>query len=118
MEKRESEKRLKRGLCVLGLLLAIASPAMGQISFKTVDKHEQLKRKSLKEASKADASYKDTHLNMDAYTFKKGAAAKADNRPALSLLRPTDAPDKETVQRKAAKGERKFRLFRKKNKTN
>jgi hypothetical protein len=117
MEKLTSEQ-LKRCICVTGLLLAMSGPVMGQISHKPLNKHDQLKRKSLKEASQTEADYKDTHLNMDAYSFKKGGAAGWDGLFPLLLLRPVDAPDKEAVQRNPANKERKFRLFRKKKKVN
>lgn len=117
MKKPMFEKQVKRWICAIGLLLA-AWPAMGQISNKALNKHEHLKRQSLKEASKTDASFKDTHLNMDAYTFKKGGTATLDGFLPVILLRPVDAPDKEVVQRKPAVREKRFRLFRKKNKAN
>lgn len=115
MEKLVLDKRMKRLLIVAGLLIFAACPAMAQISYKTTDRHEQLKRKSLREASQADASYKDTHLNMEAYNFKKGESGKADNRPFLQLFGPKHDTAKEAVQRGPAdQGKKKFRLFRKK----
>lgn len=69
-------KATKGVLCLALLLLLSALPGYGQISFNTHGKkHEQQVRKSLKEAEQADLAYKDTHLNTNAYTFKKGAAA-------------------------------------------
>lgn len=58
------------------LLLLVAMPGYSQISFNAQEKHGREMRKSLKEASKADIAYKETHLNPNAYTFKKGTAAR------------------------------------------
>lgn len=118
MKQLMSDKQMKCWICALVLLLVAAWPAMGQISNKAVNKHGQLKRQSLKEASNTDASFKDTHLNMEVYTFKKGEAGKADGRSSGQLFRPAYAPDKEAAQQKPAVREKKFRLFRKKNKAN
>ena len=63
------------GLTLLMLLL-VALPGYGQISFKAHERHEREMRKSLKEAEQADLAYKDTHLNTNAYSFKKGVAAR------------------------------------------
>jgi len=116
MKKLMSGKETKRWSCAAALLLMVSLPAVGQISNKAISRHEQLKRQSLKEASLVESSYKDTHLNMDIYTFRKGEAAKAGGR-AAHLLRPANAPNREVAPRKAAR-EKKFRLFRKKNKDN
>ena len=108
--------RAKCLVVVAGLLLIAACPAVAQISYKTVDKHEQLKRQSLREASQVDATYKDTHLNMEAYTFKKGESGKSDARPLSQRFRQVNAPDRDHLQQSSSKRERKFRLFRKKEK--
>ncbi|WP_461488971.1 hypothetical protein [Pontibacter sp. HJ8] len=113
-----SDKQMKCWICALVLLLVAAWPAMGQISNKAVNRHAQLKRQSLREASHTDASFKDTHLNMDVYTFKKGEAGKADGRSFGQLFRSGQAPGKEAARQKPAVKEKKFRLFRKKNKAN
>ena len=60
----------------LPLLLLAALPGYGQISFDAHEKHGQEMRKSLKEAGQTDLAYKETHLNTNAYTFRKGAAAR------------------------------------------
>lgn len=117
MKKLGLDTRAKCFVVVTGLLLFAACPAMAQISYKTTDKHEQLKRKSLREASQVDATYKDTHLNMEAYTFKKGEAGKSDARPLSQRFRPIGAPDRDQLQHSSSNKEKKrFRLFRKKEK--
>lgn len=58
------------------LLLLVALPGYGQISFKMQEKHGREMRKSLKEAAKTDIVYKETHLNTNAYTFRKGTAVR------------------------------------------
>jgi hypothetical protein len=116
MEKLRFDTHVKCLVVVAGLLLLAACPAMAQISYKTVEKHEQLKRQSLREASQVDVTYKDTHLNMEAYTFKKGESGKSDVRPLAQRFRPINAPDRDQLQQSAAIKEKKFRLFRKKEK--
>ena len=51
-------------------------PAMAQIRTQTVEKHKKQRERFLKEAEKTESTYKETHLNTDAYTFKKGEAAR------------------------------------------
>ncbi|MFD3003747.1 hypothetical protein ACFS7Z_25550 [Pontibacter toksunensis] len=58
------------------LILLVAMPGYGQISFNAQEKHGREVRKSLRDAAKADIAYKETHLNTNAYTFKKGTAAR------------------------------------------
>jgi hypothetical protein len=116
MKMLKFDTRAKCLVVVAGLLLLAACPAMAQISYKTVDKHEQLKRQSLREANQVDATYKDTHLNMEAYSLKKGESGKSDARPLSQRFRPINAPDKDQLQQTPSKREKKFRLFRKKEK--
>jgi hypothetical protein len=119
MKKQRFYNQTKRLVVVTGLCFLATWPAMGQISYKTADKHEQLKKKSLREASQTETTaYKDTHLNMEAYTFKKGESGRANSRSWSQLLRPVNAPDKKPVQQTSAKGQKKFRLFRKKKSAN
>ena len=66
----------KYGLGLLLFFLLGTLPGYGQVSYEASAKHEQQLRKSLKDAEKVDSKYKDTHLNTDAYTFKKGAAGR------------------------------------------
>lgn len=119
MKKQRFEKQTKRLVVMTGLCFLVAWPALGQISYSMEEKHERLKRKSLREASQTETSvYKDTHLNMEAYSFKKGESGKANSRSWSQLLRSANAPDKESVQQAPAKREKKFRLFRKKKSAN
>ena len=66
------------------ILLLTTGTAFAQISHKSVDNHKQQRKKFLKQARETDAEYKDTHLNVNAYTFKDGKAgrkrAKRDER--------------------------------------
>lgn len=75
-ERVKVSKAMKVMLPLVLLLLFGALPGYGQISHKAQEKHAREMRKSLKEAAKADLAYKETHLNINAYTFKKGAAAR------------------------------------------
>ncbi|GAB3525732.1 hypothetical protein GCM10027443_00060 [Pontibacter brevis] len=70
------KKAMKYSLPLVLLLLLVALPGYGQISFKTHDNHGREVRKSLKEAAKVDPAYKETHLNTNAYSFRKGTAAR------------------------------------------
>ena len=58
------------------LLLLGALPAMAQIKNLSDDKQKKEQKRFLKEAEKTESTYKETHLNTDAYTFKKGEAAR------------------------------------------
>ncbi|TPE40294.1 hypothetical protein [Pontibacter mangrovi] len=70
------KKACKYGLGLLLFFVAGTLPGYGQTSFEASAKHEQQLRKSLREAEKVDAKFKETHLNTDAYTFKKGASGR------------------------------------------
>ncbi|WP_162054466.1 hypothetical protein [Pontibacter pamirensis] len=70
------KKALKVILPLVLLLLFGALPGYAQISFKAHENHGREVRKSLKEAAKADLAYKETHLNTNTYTFRKGTAAR------------------------------------------
>ncbi|WP_219337354.1 hypothetical protein [Pontibacter populi] len=60
----------------LMLLLLGVVPAMAQIKNLSDDKQKKEQRRFLKEAEKTESTYKDSHLNTNAYTFKKGEAAR------------------------------------------
>ena len=66
----------KYGLGLLLFFLLGTLPGYGQISYQASAKHDQQLRKSLRDAEKVDSKYKDTHLNTDAYTFRKGEAGR------------------------------------------
>ncbi len=104
-EKNSISSALKPVLVLALLLLWGAVPGYAQISFDAREKHAQQVRQSLKEADVADYAYKDTHLNTNAYTFKRGAAArkrlKKDDRARYQF-------DENGMPA------RKFQLFRKK----
>ncbi|PRY14776.1 hypothetical protein CLV24_10313 [Pontibacter ummariensis] len=61
---------------VLLLFFLFSVPVSAQINHVSHSKHEQELRQSLKEAAKVDALYKETHLNTDTYTFRKGVAGR------------------------------------------
>jgi ribosomal protein L25 (general stress protein Ctc) len=109
-------ERLVKCVLLSGMLLFVTMPAFSQISYATTDKHKhgKLVRKSLREANQVDASvYGDTHLNMDAYTFKKGETGKVKRQPWVRLFKARH----EASQHNAADREKKrFHLFRKKEK--
>lgn len=66
----------RRLALLLALVLLTAVPAFCQISYESAENHKQERKKFLKEAEKAEATYKDTHLNTGAYNFKKGEAGR------------------------------------------
>lgn len=66
----------KYSLSLLLFFLLGTLPGYGQISYQASAKHDQQLRKSLRDAEKVDSKYKDSHLNTDAYTFKKGEAGR------------------------------------------
>jgi hypothetical protein len=66
--------------CLAIVLLINAMPATAQISQKSVDKHRKEQRRFLREADKADARYKETHLNVHSDTYKKGEVPRTKVR--------------------------------------
>ena len=58
--------------CLAIMLFFSTTPATAQISKKSADKHRKEQRRFLREADKADARYKDTHLDVNTDTYKKG----------------------------------------------
>ncbi|GAB3826314.1 hypothetical protein GCM10028895_37090 [Pontibacter rugosus] len=73
-----------RGItCLIGLLLLllIGTPGYSQVNYQAEENHEQKLKQSLKDAAKVDAvTYKDTHLNTSAYTYKKGVRPQAPSQ--------------------------------------
>lgn len=63
-------------LCCLMLLLLMVAPAIAQIQPQTAEAHKKEQKRFLKQAQKTESTYKDTHLNTEAYTFKRGEAAR------------------------------------------
>lgn len=70
--------------CTVIVLLLTATPAVAQIDQKSHDDHKQQRKKFIKEAGETEAQYKNTHLNINSYTFKIGESgrkrAKRDER--------------------------------------
>lgn len=99
-------------LLSLGLILFLsAAPAMAQIKQKSVSEHKQQRKKFLKQAANVDTKYKDTHLNVDAHSFKIGESGRKrvrrDNR-ANYQFNESGQPLKK----------QRFLFLRKKNRTN
>ena len=66
-----------KALLPLVLLLLLGNiPGYGQISHKAQERHDREMRKALREAARADHTYKETHLNTNAYTYRKGTVAR------------------------------------------
>lgn len=113
MKKLGVERQVKC-LLLTGMLLFVTIPAFSQINYATTDKHGKLVRKSLRDANQVDASvYGDTHLNMDAYTFKKGETGRTKRQGKVRLSKAKqDAPQHNPADR----DKKRFRLFQKKEK--
>ncbi|HEY4652229.1 MAG TPA: hypothetical protein VIG72_12490 [Pontibacter sp.] len=60
---------------VLSLLVG-QQPVAAQIQQTSKGQHKKEQRRYLKEARNTEAAYKDTHLNPDTYTHRKGEAAR------------------------------------------
>ncbi|SIT87955.1 hypothetical protein SAMN05444128_1746 [Pontibacter indicus] len=119
MNKLGFNRLTKRLVMMTGMLLLAALPAFSQISYTMTDKHGRLMRKALRDASQVEAdTYKETHLNMEAYTLKKGESGKVRKRPATGLFRTRHDGARDAVQSGpvADREKNKFRLFRKKEK--
>lgn len=70
-----SRIRSASALLLTGLLLVAGSglsPIRAQTTYATHSQVKQETRKGVRQAKKAPAEYKDTHLNPDVHTFKKG----------------------------------------------
>ncbi|PVY39868.1 hypothetical protein [Pontibacter virosus] len=118
MKKLGFDKQTKRLVVITGVLLLAVSPAFAQITYTMTDKHGRLMRKALRDANQVEATtYKETHLNMEAYTLKKGESGKVRQRPVLGLFKSKHQSANDAVQQGPADREKKkFRLFRKKEK--
>lgn len=71
-----SQKVLKYGFSLLLFFLIGTVSSYGQVNYESQAQHDQEVKLALKAASKIDAAYKESHLNTDVYTFKKGAAGR------------------------------------------
>lgn len=58
------------------LLLVVVMPAWAQTAYLSPAKIKAETRKSKKEAAVYEAEYKDTHLNIDHYSYKIGKAGR------------------------------------------
>ena len=67
---------LKYLLSLVIILFLATAPVMAQIRQKSVSEHKQQRKKFLKQAANVDTKYKDTHLNVDAHTFKIGESGR------------------------------------------
>ncbi|MBB6613113.1 hypothetical protein H7F15_18885 [Pontibacter sp. Tf4] len=54
----------------------ITESTFAQIKATTDSKHKKEQKRFLKEARKTESTYKETHLNTNTYTYKKGEAAR------------------------------------------
>ncbi|MFD2513163.1 hypothetical protein ACFSRY_04750 [Pontibacter locisalis] len=54
------------------LLLTASSPALAQITYESKVHHKHLRKQFLKQAENTVTQYKDTHLDVSSYNFKKG----------------------------------------------
>lgn len=69
----------KMGLAAGGLFLFLAGtvvPASAQISYMSVADIKAETRKSKREAVRYEADYKESHLDLSAYNFKRGLAGR------------------------------------------
>lgn len=118
MKKLGFDKHTKRLVAMTTMLLLAALPAFSQISYTMTDKHDRLMRQALRDADEVEATtYKETHLNMEAYTLKKGESGKVRQRSVSGFFKTRHDVAKDAVQHGPADREKKkFRLFRKKEK--
>ena len=112
------DKQTKRLVVMTGMLLLAGWPALGQITYTMTDKHGRLMRQALRDADQVEATtYKETHLNMDAYTLKKGESGKVRRRSDAGMFSLKRNSAKDAVQRDPAdRDKKKIKLFRKKEK--
>lgn len=116
MKKLGFDRQTKCLLILAGMLLLAVGPAFGQITYTMADKHGRLMRKALRDADQVEAAtYKETHLNMNAYTLKKGESGKVRKRQGLFKVKHTGTKDA-AQQGPSDRDKKKLRLFRKKEK--
>ncbi|MBA9077571.1 hypothetical protein [Rufibacter quisquiliarum] len=60
----------------LGMILVAARPAAAQVEYLTPAQQKKEVRKSLKEAQKIKTDYNESHLNLKAYNFERGASGR------------------------------------------
>ena len=94
-------------LCFFIVLALGAVPVMAQIHTQTSEKQKKQQKRFLKEAEKTESAYKETHLNTEAYTFKRGEAArkrvtKRDERRQYKFNEAGSPQKKKTIFRKKA----------------
>ena len=110
-----SQTAFKCSLFLLLFFLLGVLPGYGQTSHTAIARHDQELKKSLKEAAKVDAAYKDTHLNTDAYTFRKGEAGRkrlrSNERAQYQFNVKGDAAKKLRLFKKKRHRQRKTKLF-------
>ncbi|MBX0334927.1 hypothetical protein K3G39_16945 [Pontibacter sp. HSC-14F20] len=118
MKKLGFDKQTKCLVLMTGMLLLAVSPAFSQINYTMTDKHGRLMRKALREANQVEVTtYKETHLNMESYTLKKGESGKVRQRPVLGMFKSKRENRNDAIEQGPADREKmKFRLFRKKEK--
>lgn len=63
---------LKRLALFVILCCIVASPAFAQISYESRAYHKHLRKQFIKQADTTVSPYKDTHLDISSYNFKRG----------------------------------------------
>lgn len=73
---KQSYKTCFLSLALVGLLCLIVLPASAQTEYLTPAQQKKELRKSLKEAKKVKSDYRESHLNVGAFNFKRGASSR------------------------------------------
>ncbi|MGV3541003.1 MAG: hypothetical protein ACO1OQ_14405 [Rufibacter sp.] len=66
---------------MLAVLLIAASPAAAQVEYLSPAQQKKEVRRALKEAKKIKSDYSESHLNVQAYNFKKGESGRKQVNP-------------------------------------
>ncbi|MFC6996269.1 hypothetical protein [Rufibacter roseus] len=61
---------------VASLMCLLALPASAQTEFISPGQQKRELKKSLREAKKVKSDYQETHLNVEAYNFKRGESGR------------------------------------------
>jgi hypothetical protein len=67
----------KKGVALILLSILAAAPAFAQINYESKGHHKQLRKQFVKEANTVEVQYKDTHLDISSYNFKKGEPGRS-----------------------------------------
>ena len=100
MAQKTTVKRVSiAGVMWISVLFSVACrPATAQIAYSSEEKAEKMTKKSIREAKKYQADYKETHLNTQVYTYERGEMGRKKNKGDNTLFY-ADKPENKGLKR-------------------